>query len=106
MKGIKGFQKGNREWKLKKKFKHSENSIEKIKSKSIFQKGYKLNLGMKATEITKEKLRKSHLGKTGYWKGKKRPDIKEKIRKSLIGKTGELSRNWKGGIDIENRRIR
>ena len=59
----------------------------------------KARTGHKASEETRGKLRLSHLGKPGYWKGKKRPDIskllkdrelseetKEKIRKANLGK--------------------
>ena len=44
--------------------------------------------GQKASPETREKLRLSHLGKPGYWKGKKR---------ETPWMFGEKNHNWKGG---------
>lgn len=68
--------------------------------------------GVKFSEEHKEKLSKSHIGKPGFWTGKKRniKDI-EKIRKSCLGRKqsketkekiskatqGERSHFWKDG---------
>jgi hypothetical protein len=47
------------------------------------------------TLATREKLRISHIGKPGYWAGKKRSDM-----------TGDKHWSWKGGITSENHRLR
>lgn len=51
--------------------------------------------GKKRSTEDIEKFRKSHLGKVGPWRGKKRPNI-----------TGKKAPNWKGGITKINAAIR
>jgi hypothetical protein len=81
------------------------------------------------SEKTKIKMRESHIGKIGYWKGKKHsPKTVEKFRKYRLGKKlsektkekiriahqgkpnfagrGEKSYRWKGGITPINNKIR
>lgn len=53
------------------------------------------NKGLPIREVTREKLREVNLGKVGFWKNKKRPEM-----------TGEKSKSWKGGITPINRAIR
>ena len=67
-----------------------------LSPKTEFKKGcVSIRKGKKHTKLAKEKIRLSHLGKKGYWLGKKRLDI-----------TGKNNWNWKGGISTENDKIR
>ena len=73
------------------------------------------------TKKTRENLSKSHIGKAGFWTGKKRsPEDIEKFRKSHLGKkqseetkrkrmesiSGKNHYNWKGGLTPLVRQIR
>ena len=59
----------------------------------MFQKGH-----INSKEV-REKMSKSHKGKVGYWKGKKRSaELKEKMR---LANLREKSHFWKGGKSFE-----
>lgn len=61
------------------------------------------------SELTRKRLRESHLGKPGYWKGKKRPDI-SRMRKGMKfseehrKKIGDFQRGKKRGPHSEETR--
>ena len=53
-----------------------------------------------------EKMRKAHLGKPGYWKGKSRPCKPETRIKMSLAHRGENNSSWKGGITPIHTKIR
>lgn len=56
------------------------------------------NKGKHHTIESNEKNRLSHLGKPGYWTGKKlSTEHRKKLSLAKIGQTGELSNGWRGG---------
>ncbi len=76
------------------------------------------NVGRVITEDTREKMRTSHLGQKSWntglkgvqvstRKGKKtKPHTKETRLKMSLAKRGCKSHLWKGGISLENKRLR
>ena len=72
-------------------------------------KPYKFWSGKKLPEKTKKKLSSSHKkNPTRYWLGKKFSiDYRKKLSEARKGRFGgDKHPNWKGGIDLENKRIR
>lgn len=85
-------------------YKHQSQQLFQKGNTYEFQKGHKINLGRKQTEVTKEKIRQNTLkqfesGMPEKTKQKIRKTNKSLGRKPPIFK-GEKSSNWQGGISF------
>lgn len=80
--------------------------MENAKPKKIFSVEHRRNLsialtGRRLSNETKEKLRKVNLGRTGYWRGKKRSE-ETKIKISMVKKGVRLSPEAVQRIRLQN----
>lgn len=105
---LNGFKKGHKSF-----IKHHSDETKKKMSEIAKQQGRKPNFsGRKHTEESKEKMRKAALGKKGFWKGKKRPEMqneeyRKKVSQIMKKKVAEGKHNfWKGGLTVKNKLLR